>query len=90
MSKLLHGVVLLLAPVGRGLLLLLLLTVAALGRLPIAAGAVAGGRRRREYGGVVVVRRGHRLIPGLAMKNPPKKPTQKNPKKNHIKKPTNL
>jgi len=47
-SKLLHGVVLLLAPVGRGLLLLLLLTVAALGRLPIAAGAVAGGRRRRE------------------------------------------
>jgi hypothetical protein len=81
-SKLLHGVVLLLAPVGRGLLLLLLLTVAALGRLPIAAGAVAGGRRRREYGGMVVVRRGHRLIPGLAIKNPTKK-TQKTHLKTH-------
>jgi hypothetical protein len=79
-SKLLHGVVLLLAPVGRGLLLLLL-TAAALGRLPITTAAVAGGRRR-EYGGVVVVRRGHRLIPGLAIKNPTKK-TQKTHLKTH-------
>jgi hypothetical protein len=80
-SKLLHGVVLLLlAPVGRGLLLLLL-TATALGLLPLTAGGV--GCRRREYGGVVVVWRGHRLIPGLAIKNPPKK-TQKT----HLKKPT--